>query len=103
MPQTADPLAATSVPSAPGVTRNWPRWFRLLLALFAAGLLLVILAYAFRAPLFTGFANLWIVDDPPAKADAVVVLGGGLEYRPAAAAKLYREGYAPKILITDRS
>ena len=58
-------------------------------------------AYAFRAPLLTGFANLWIVNDSPAKADAIVVLGGGLKYRPAAAAKLYLEGYAPKILTTD--
>jgi uncharacterized SAM-binding protein YcdF (DUF218 family) len=69
--------------------------------LSAAGVLLVILGYAFRAPLLTGFANLWIVNDPPAKADAIVVLGGGIKYRPAAAAKLYREGYAPKVLTTD--
>jgi uncharacterized SAM-binding protein YcdF (DUF218 family) len=76
-------------------------WLRLLLALFAAVALLLILAYAFRAPLLSGFARAWIIDEPPAKADAIVVLGGGVEYRPFAAAKLYKAGYAPKVLIMD--
>ena len=48
-----------------------------------------------------GLANAWIVNDTPAKAGAIVVLGGGIECRPFAAARLYREGYAPKILIMD--
>jgi hypothetical protein len=30
-----------------------------------------------------------------------VILGGGLEYRPFAAAQLYKEGFAPKVLIMD--
>lgn len=53
----------------------------------------------FRAPLLTGLAQAWIVDQPLQKADAIVLLGGGIETRPFAAAQLYREGYAPKILV----
>ena len=41
-------------------------------------------------PLLTGLANAWIVNEPLAKADAILVLGGGLETRPFAAAALYQ-------------
>jgi uncharacterized SAM-binding protein YcdF (DUF218 family) len=44
---------------------------------------------------------MWIVDDPPTRADAIVVLGGGVAQRPFAAAKLFREGMAPRILYMD--
>jgi uncharacterized SAM-binding protein YcdF (DUF218 family) len=46
-------------------------------------------------------ANAWIVNDPLAKADAIVVLGGGLETRPFEAARLYHEGLARKILLMN--
>jgi uncharacterized SAM-binding protein YcdF (DUF218 family) len=55
----------------------------------------------FRAPLLTGLANSWIVDDAPEKSDAIVVLGGGVDYRPFAAARLYNDGWAPTVLIMD--
>ena len=64
-----------------------------------ACLLLGGLAWAFRAPLLRGTARLWIVDEPPAPAAAIVVLGGGEDYRPFAAAKLWKEGFAPVILV----
>jgi len=77
-------------------------WRRRLLFLAAlAGLFLA--AWFFRAPLLTGFAKAWIVDDVPAKSDVIVILGGGVEYRPFTAARLYREGFAPKVLIMDVS
>ena len=63
--------------------------------------LLSAFCFLFRAPLLTALANAWIVNDTPEKADAIVILGGGVEYRPFAAAKLYNAGYAPKILIMD--
>jgi len=63
--------------------------------------LLVGAGYVFRAPLLTGLADAWVVNDPVTKADAIVVLGGGVENRPFAAAKLYHEGVAPMILYTD--
>ena len=58
-------------------------------------------AFAFRHPLMTLGARLWIVDDPVEKADAVVVLGGGLDSRPFAAADLYKRGLAPVVLVAE--
>lgn len=63
--------------------------------------LLLLGGYLFRAPLLTGLAGAWVVNDPVTKADAIVVLGGGLEYRPSAAARLFHDGVAPQILYTD--
>src|SRR5262245_46417288 len=78
-----------------------PPWLRRLLWLFLFCLLLSGLCYAFRAPLLTALANAWIINDAPEKSDAIVVLGGGIDYRPYAAAQLYKRGYAPKVLIMD--
>jgi uncharacterized SAM-binding protein YcdF (DUF218 family) len=46
-------------------------------------------------------AAVWIVSDVAVPADAAVVLGGGLEYRPFAAADFYRRGLVPKILVSN--
>jgi uncharacterized SAM-binding protein YcdF (DUF218 family) len=40
------------------------------------------------------------VDSGPVKADAIVVLGGGWPDRPERAAELFKEGEAPKILVS---
>ena len=48
-----------------------------------------------------GVAHGWIVDEPPAPAAAIVILGGGEDYRPFAAARLWRAGLAPVILVPD--
>ena len=58
--------------------------------------------WLFRAPLLTAVAKAWIVSDPLEKADAIAVLGGGLETRPFEAARLYHFGFAPKILIMNQ-
>jgi len=55
--------------------------------------------YIFRVPILQGAASVWIVNEPLQKADAIVVLGGGLDTRPFAAAKLYKQGYAPRVLV----
>ena len=57
------------------------------------------MAFLFRAPILRTAASVWIIDTPPAPAAAIVVLGGGRDTRPFAAAKLYHTGYAAKILI----
>jgi uncharacterized SAM-binding protein YcdF (DUF218 family) len=54
-----------------------------------------------REPVLVGAANLWIVSDPISRADAIVVLGGGLQTRPFVAAELWRRGLADKILISQ--
>jgi len=46
-------------------------------------------------------AQAWVVNDPPAQADVIVVLGGRPELRPFEAARLYRAGVAPRILYMD--
>ena len=63
--------------------------------------LLVGTGYVFRTPLLTGLADAWVIDDPVTNADAIVILGGGPETRPFAAARLYHDGVAPMVLYTD--
>lgn len=57
--------------------------------------------YVYRTPLLCKLADVWIVNEPVSKADAIVILGGGLENRPFAAAKLFQNGIAPRILYMD--
>lgn len=68
--------------------------------LTAATVLLVAVSVWIAAPLLLrSAASLWIVEDVPARATAIVILGGGPEYRPSAAARLYRDGWAPLVLV----
>ena len=53
-----------------------------------------------REPLLRALGELWIVSDPITRADAVVVLGGGLTYRPPIAADLYKQGLVRKVLVS---
>jgi uncharacterized SAM-binding protein YcdF (DUF218 family) len=87
-------------PQPPPAPAKPSRWKKRLYWLSAACALLL-LAWLCRAPLLTGLARAWIINDPPAKSDAIVVLGGGLEYRPFAAAEFYKRALAPKILVMD--
>src|ERR1035441_3807181 len=84
------------------LVRKWPRRLRSVV-LWSCGLVVLLAAFcfAFRSPLLTGLANAWIVNEPLERADAIVVLGGGLETRPFEAARLYQQGLAPKILLMN--
>jgi len=75
--------------------------FRVFVWISAFCFLLSAFCFVFRSPLLTAAARTWVVDEPVAHADAIVVLGGGLENRPFAAAKLFHDGLAPKILYMD--
>jgi uncharacterized SAM-binding protein YcdF (DUF218 family) len=66
---------------------------RILLAVCGGGL-------ALAAMIFFGVGRWLVVEDPLAKARAIVVLSGGMPVRAIEAAKLYREGYAPEIWLT---
>jgi uncharacterized SAM-binding protein YcdF (DUF218 family) len=59
------------------------------------------LAWAARAPLLRGASDLWIGSDPLKPADVAVVLGGGLDVRPFAAAELYHKGLVKKVLVSQ--
>jgi uncharacterized SAM-binding protein YcdF (DUF218 family) len=54
-----------------------------------------------RVPLLRGAAELWIVSDPVGPADAAVILGGGVDTRPFAAAEYYKNGFIKKILVSN--
>jgi uncharacterized SAM-binding protein YcdF (DUF218 family) len=58
-------------------------------------------AWIEREALLRGSADLWIVSDPITPADAVVVLGGGLDVRPFIAANLYAKGLVKKVLLSE--
>ena len=66
-------------------------------------IMVVVMALGFlwlaRPLLLPGIAKLWIVSDSRDHADAIVVLGGGLDVRPAAAADLYKRGMAPRVAV----
>jgi hypothetical protein len=59
------------------------------------------LAWAERARLLRGAADLWIGSDPLTPADVAVVLGGGLDVRPFAAAELYHQRLVRKVLVSQ--
>jgi uncharacterized SAM-binding protein YcdF (DUF218 family) len=76
-------------------------WLRRIAGFLTLGCVLLLVGYVFRAPLLTGLAEAWVVNDPVAKADAIVVLGGGPETRPFGAARLYHDDVAPMVIYTD--
>jgi uncharacterized SAM-binding protein YcdF (DUF218 family) len=80
---------------------KWARYVRSVVLWSCSLAALLLSLYALRSPILHGAAALWIVSEPLAKADAIVVLGGGLEYRTFEAARLYHAGLAPKVLFMD--
>lgn len=72
-------------------------------------ILLVLLAcvagafFAIRGPAFTRFWKRWLVVSlPMERADALIVLGGEPLARPTEAARLYKQGVAPRVFVTGR-
>jgi uncharacterized SAM-binding protein YcdF (DUF218 family) len=57
--------------------------------------------YLDRRALLESAADHWVVSDEIAPADAVAVLGGGIEDRPFAAAIYYRQGLVKKVLLSN--
>ena len=77
-------------------------FFRLLFLLCFAGLAFVL--YAARHPLMKTAGELWVLDDPAAASDALIVLGddnyaGDRAFR---SAELYRAGVAPVVVSSGR-
>ena len=69
-----------------------------LLALLVVGSTL----YFARAPLLSALGKWWVVDEAPVKADAIVVLNGdsGDATRVHRAVELFKQGWAPRILLS---
>jgi uncharacterized SAM-binding protein YcdF (DUF218 family) len=61
----------------------------------------VAIAWANRVSLLQSAAAYWIVSDAEGPADAIAILGGGVETRPFAAALYYHDGLAHKILVSN--
>jgi uncharacterized SAM-binding protein YcdF (DUF218 family) len=74
--------------------RVWP-------CVMAVPILLLACAWIARAPILRECAELWVVSDPLQPADAIAVLGGGITLRPFVAARLYKQGLAPKVLVSN--
>src|SRR5215207_7335653 len=75
------------------------RWVRRLLLATVALIVLLTALVLLRVPLLRAAGSFLSVDDPIRKADLIFVLGGDVEARPFLAARLYHEGYAPRIAI----
>ena len=75
------------------------RRLRNFLACTVAVLALCAVGWSLRGQLLRGLANAWIVHDPLSRADAIVVLGGGMQTRPFEAARLYRD--APRVVVAS--
>jgi len=76
------------------------RWRRAAIG-FALAAIAIGLGWVERAPVLQTIAAGWVVSEELAHADAVVVLGGGIDVRPFAAAALYKRGLADAILVSN--
>jgi uncharacterized SAM-binding protein YcdF (DUF218 family) len=91
-------MSSDAISTARSRRTNSVRFAVLVLAAVVAALFVGWLA---RDEILRGMARAWTVSDPVVPADAVAVLGGGLETRPFAAADLYKRGIAKRILIAS--
>lgn len=69
--------------------------------LVVAALVLVALAMVAHGPALRLIGRALVVEDPVAKADAIVVVAGGTPSREKAAAALFREGVAPDVVLSN--
>ena len=64
------------------------------------GLAALILLVACHLPLLRLVGAALVVEDPPQHADAIVVVAGGTPSREAVAATLFRQSFAPRVIIS---
>lgn len=63
---------------------------------------LAAIAVIAHGPFLRAIGRALVVEDPLAQADAIVVVAGGTPTREAAAAALYREGIAPRVVLSNQ-
>ena len=73
------------------------KWFFTLILLASA----LLAAYVGRNFLLLELGRAWAINNPATHVDALVILGGGIDSRPEAAANLYHDGVAPWILYMN--
>ena len=59
----------------------------------------IVLVGSVELPLFRGIGSFLVVEDPLEPAAAIIPLGGQIPFREMEAAKLYRDGWAPRVII----
>jgi len=69
--------------------------------LAVAALVVVALVVVGHGPALRLIGRALVVEDPVAKADAIVVVAGGTPSREEAAATLFREGLAPDVVLSN--
>lgn len=72
-----------------------PVWIGLIALLALAGLAVIA-----HRPLLRAAGQALVVDDPPEQADAIVVVAGRTPSREETAAALFRDGRAPRVLVS---
>lgn len=97
----AGPRPATPAEHAPRLVAHpaTARRRRRRLAWAGAAAALLVTLWLARVPLLVAVGDFLFVRDPLVPADAMVVLGGEIEARPAEAARLYARGLAPRVLV----
>ena len=70
--------------------------------LVVAALASAALAYVAHGPALRFIGQALIVEDPLTRADAIVVVAGGTPSREEAGARLYREGLAPALVLSNQ-
>jgi len=70
--------------------------------LAVAALVVIALVVVGHAPVLRLIGRALVVEDPVAKADAIVVVAGGTPSREEAAARLFREGLAPDVVLSNQ-
>jgi uncharacterized SAM-binding protein YcdF (DUF218 family) len=71
------------------------------LRLLGALACLVVLGWFAGPRLLAALGRYLVTDQPLERADAIAVLAGGVPGRPMEAAELHREGWAPRIILSD--
>jgi uncharacterized SAM-binding protein YcdF (DUF218 family) len=91
-----EPFARTAL-TRPGKW-VWKVVRRTLITLATLGVVVLVL-YLFRAPILTRVGRFLVVSDPLKTSDLIYLMGGEVNTRPVEAARLYREGLAPRIAV----
>ena len=97
----ASNAAAPELPSRPGLAVTIKRNLctrRLLMRVAALAFGLVLAGFA-SGHIVRGAASFLVIEDPLQPAAAIISLGGKLPFREIEAARLYREGWAPQVIV----